>query len=187
MDFLDSPSSDLVSSDLFDHQFRYNRGPILELGDEERLPIVPTVVAGASEWCEAHRERAGADVAATFIVNGEAFCADCYRGGHVNDCEVDGDTGDPRAAAIDRASKMRRRKERAKCMGSMGRAKCVRPFAPRISRKTQCVNGHPLQGENLRPNSSGRRICRACQRERVRKFKFLHRLEIAQGITAAAV
>lgn len=33
------------------------------------------------------------------------------------------------------------------------------------SRKTHCVNGHPLSGDNLRPRSDGGRRCRECQRE----------------------
>ncbi len=33
--------------------------------------------------------------------------------------------------------------------------------------KTECVNGHPLSGDNIR-FQSGRRICRACKREWIR-------------------
>ncbi len=33
------------------------------------------------------------------------------------------------------------------------------------ARKTHCVNGHPLSGENLLPRSDGGRRCRECQRE----------------------
>lgn len=29
--------------------------------------------------------------------------------------------------------------------------------------KTECIHGHPLEGDNLRVSPSGRRICRACR------------------------
>jgi hypothetical protein len=32
------------------------------------------------------------------------------------------------------------------------------------ARKTECVRGHPLSGDNLHRDPSGRRICRACKR-----------------------
>ena len=32
------------------------------------------------------------------------------------------------------------------------------------SRKTHCLNGHPLEGDNLRIDPTGRRICRTCKR-----------------------
>jgi hypothetical protein len=127
------------------------------------------------------------DVPASFIVNCEAFCADCYRGKHVHEAELAGDSGDEREAANNRAYNMRRRKERPKCVRPAHRA-----FAPRISRKTHCVNGHPLEGENIRvvaetARSGARRICRACGREKMRKFNLRRRrLEIDQVVSAAA-
>lgn len=33
------------------------------------------------------------------------------------------------------------------------------------ARKTECLNGHPFSGDNLRVDPSGRRICRTCKRE----------------------
>lgn len=38
------------------------------------------------------------------------------------------------------------------------------------ARKTHCLRGHPLSGENLRIDRTNRRICRACKRlERARR------------------
>ena len=45
------------------------------------------------------------------------------------------------------------------------------------ARKTHCVNGHPLSGENLLARSDGGRRCRECQREvdiRRRPFRRIH-------------
>lgn len=36
----------------------------------------------------------------------------------------------------------------------------------RCARQTHCVHGHPFDDENTRRRSSGRRDCRACERER---------------------
>lgn len=45
-------------------------------------------------------------------------------------------------------------------------------FSAQNARKTHCVAGHPLSGENLYPQP-GRvaRLCRACNREAVRKYQ----------------
>lgn len=45
------------------------------------------------------------------------------------------------------------------------------PVAPAAinARKTHCIKGHPLAGENLFLNSKGRRVCRTCQRDRQTK------------------
>ncbi len=37
--------------------------------------------------------------------------------------------------------------------------------------KTHCPRGHEYSGENLHINSKGERLCRACNRIRVRKYK----------------
>ena len=168
MDFLDSPSSDLVSSDLFDHQFRYNGGPILKLDDEERLPIVPTRSAGAGEWCEPHRERAGVDVAAVWIVNGEAFCAGCHRGQHVYDFEKEGDHGDEREAASQRAYHIRNRerilaKRRATRRATAPPEKIAKPFAPR-----SCVRCAVLFTP-IGPRGTRRYCSKDCQAAQVRE------------------
>lgn len=36
------------------------------------------------------------------------------------------------------------------------------------ARKTQCKRGHPLEGDNVRTNSSGTRVCLTCVRARLR-------------------
>lgn len=45
------------------------------------------------------------------------------------------------------------------------------------SEKTHCPQGHPYSGENLRINSKDRRECRACLREKRRRFKERRRQE----------
>ncbi|MFE0413609.1 HNH endonuclease signature motif containing protein [Streptomyces tendae] len=37
-----------------------------------------------------------------------------------------------------------------------------------MARRTHCPNGHPLEGDNLRPDRSGFRLCLACDRVRAR-------------------
>lgn len=39
------------------------------------------------------------------------------------------------------------------------------------ARKTHCKQGHPLSGDNLKPNSRGVRICRQCQADSNRKYR----------------
>lgn len=39
------------------------------------------------------------------------------------------------------------------------------------SRKSQCVQGHPLSGENLRFSSDGRLQCRECTNRRNREYR----------------
>ena len=39
------------------------------------------------------------------------------------------------------------------------------------ARKTHCLNGHELAGDNLRVDKTGRRICRTCKRETQRKIR----------------
>ena len=41
----------------------------------------------------------------------------------------------------------------------------------RCSRRTECIHGHPLAGENLYVTPDGRRQCRACARERTKKVR----------------
>lgn len=45
--------------------------------------------------------------------------------------------------------------------------------------KTNCQNGHPLSGENLRLSSKGHRICRTCAAERQRRWRLAHSASIA--------
>jgi hypothetical protein len=49
---------------------------------------------------------------------------------------------------------------------STSRANTLRSTGPSAAnaRKTHCLRGHPLSGENLHIDPSGRRICRACKR-----------------------
>jgi len=54
------------------------------------------------------------------------------------------------------------------------RENTMRGDLPRIVRerglsKTECVNGHPLSGLNVRVNAKGHRICRTCKREWFRR------------------
>lgn len=43
---------------------------------------------------------------------------------------------------------------------------------------TECVNGHPYSGENLRLiSTTGKRVCRACELERGRRYKARKRAE----------
>lgn len=46
------------------------------------------------------------------------------------------------------------------------------------SRQTHCLKGHPLSGPNLfvRRDNHGGRVCRACRRERLRKWRSSHAL-----------
>jgi hypothetical protein len=44
----------------------------------------------------------------------------------------------------------------------------------RNARKTHCLNGHPLEGDNLMRDARGMRQCRICQRERVRRWMSEH-------------
>ena len=37
--------------------------------------------------------------------------------------------------------------------------------------KTHCKRGHSLSGDNVRVNTNGRRVCRACQRARDRQYR----------------
>jgi hypothetical protein len=37
--------------------------------------------------------------------------------------------------------------------------------------KTACKYGHPLTGENLTIDTLGKRVCRTCQRERMRRYR----------------
>lgn len=37
--------------------------------------------------------------------------------------------------------------------------------------KTTCKYGHPLSGENLSIDTLGKRVCRTCQRDRMRKYR----------------
>lgn len=39
------------------------------------------------------------------------------------------------------------------------------------ARKTECLRGHPLSGDNLRIDAAGKRQCRACRRERQRRSR----------------
>lgn len=43
--------------------------------------------------------------------------------------------------------------------------------AAQNGRKTECLNGHPLEGDNLRITAKGYRECRACQRQRMRDYR----------------
>jgi hypothetical protein len=45
------------------------------------------------------------------------------------------------------------------------------------ARKTRCIHGHELAGENLYVGADGRRICRTCSREKQRR----HRRRLTQG------
>ncbi|WP_113903495.1 HNH endonuclease signature motif containing protein [Brevibacterium celere] len=39
------------------------------------------------------------------------------------------------------------------------------------ARKTHCLRGHPFEGDNLRIDTTGRRICRTCKRETQRRLR----------------
>ena len=53
---------------------------------------------------------------------------------------------------------------------STGRANTLRGDGPAAvnSRKTHCIRGHPLSGDNLLNVKSGRRVCRTCHNEQCR-------------------
>jgi len=44
-------------------------------------------------------------------------------------------------------------------------------LAARESRQTMCIYGHPLEGDNLGWRADGKRVCRACNRERARAWR----------------
>lgn len=44
-------------------------------------------------------------------------------------------------------------------------------FSAINARKTHCIHGHKLSGENLMIDSPNRRFCKTCNRERQKKFK----------------
>lgn len=48
----------------------------------------------------------------------------------------------------------------------------------RKTQQTECRNGHPLTGDNLKPTASGRRQCRACQVEANRRYR-LRRVSVS--------
>jgi hypothetical protein len=43
------------------------------------------------------------------------------------------------------------------------------------ARRTHCVRGHPLEGDNLGKSKAGRRVCLTCARERMRLVRALRR------------
>lgn len=48
------------------------------------------------------------------------------------------------------------------------------------AKKTHCVNGHPLSGENLRLVSGGARACKTCVRENTRRWRARQLIKEAQ-------
>ena len=66
-------------------------------------------------------------------------------------------------------------------------AENIRRAARRIdyanSRKTHCMHGHALSGENLRPDKGGRRQCRECARRRDQERRARAALAKARGET----
>lgn len=47
--------------------------------------------------------------------------------------------------------------------------------------KTECVHGHPLDGENLYVRPNGERDCRCCRTEAVRRYKAKKRAALSQS------
>lgn len=50
------------------------------------------------------------------------------------------------------------------------------------ARKTHCPSGHPYSGSNLRVDDTGRRYCRACARERQRKYRSRKKSRMKEGM-----
>lgn len=52
------------------------------------------------------------------------------------------------------------------------------------AKKTHCVNGHQLSGENLRIGRTGWRACKECQRDNCRKFR---KTSALHGVTSEQI
>jgi hypothetical protein len=52
--------------------------------------------------------------------------------------------------------------------------------------KTHCIKGHPLSGRNLTIRPTGRRRCKACERDRARKKRNLHAVWVSKYFAVTA-